>query len=255
MRFALVVALTWSMQLSATEAQSESLEHALGLVRTGEFLNAQLALRRAEADPDLTREQLVRLHLYSGGVDQLLDQLAAAEAHYRVALALEPGLVVPSELGEAVRERVERLREDSSARLRLELRAPVTHTGTEDVHIELALAHAPDNFVATVRLSANEWHKTLVAEPTMTADVPPEAWAGAQLSLRASAQTAAGVAVADAEHLVQQDTAQVDNANARRRLRRGLGIGTAAAVVAVAIVVGIAYALRTERFNFGAPGP
>ncbi len=141
-------------------------------IASAEAAYARGALREANRlfvaawhEPGHDRAELVRIHVHLGILAGAMGAERGSSAHFAIALALDPQLATPAELGGRDRARFERARR--GAALALHLEAP-THAETgASFRVEVSVTAAPAGLVRRVELACSG--TALPAEATLRA--------------------------------------------------------------------------------------
>lgn len=165
----------------------------MALYREGRVTEAIDALSRWVQSPLDEPAELARGYLQLGALHAATGDASSAERDFAVALAIDPELEAPAELGPSLRGAFDRARASASA-MTLQVRTAVSEHATT---LQLELAHAPPGLVVAFRARVEAGAEPFVARAEGDARVevvlPRAAFAGApQASVVVEALTLQG---------------------------------------------------------------
>lgn len=251
-------------------AQERSLERAFTAYQAGELDVALERFEQALRAPGNEPHDLAAIHLHLGVLRGAVGDLTATEQCFAFALAIEPDLEPPPELGGDLRERFTEIRDvrgGQSVTLNLQTPAGLT-TGTEAA-IRLSAEHAPEGLIQALRLSLPDggWSRTVEGTAPVEVSIPTEAWPpeGATRLVAEALDEHGGVvartsievpaaAIDQATEETGDDTSPEVERERRRPWYRSpwLWIGVGALVVGGA-VTGVVLGTAEDRYVIGAP--
>ena len=203
---ALLAAAVAIAAVTPARGERAGVEAALEIYDQGELDRALDAFEAALGAGGNRPEDLVTIHVHLGVLRGAGGDTEAARRSFETALALNPMLPAPSELGGQLRSLFEDLRSARSGRvLGVEVR-PLSEDGASG-RVEAAAVNAPPGLVASLRIEASgarggaaSWTRTLTGAGPSVVTVPDEAFAGAPLvSLSVAALDAQGNVLARAD--------------------------------------------------------
>jgi hypothetical protein len=237
-RAALVLCLLVSIRPTLALAQAtDALDEAETAAGEGDFERAIQLLTAATHERDRHAADLARAYTLLGVVQATLGDDAAAATAFEWALALDPGMPTPPELGPTQRQMLDRLRAARRGRsLAVTLDAPPDASVDDTVQLEARADGAPEGTSLVVTITAWPDDDETVA---LTADgagsttlrIPAGAWPNAhEIHVRAEATADGGPALAYRDERV------------RRRMASGGGGGSVFEEAWFWVVVGVVVA-------------
>lgn len=175
--------LAWVIT-APVRAQSEPLVIALEAYQSGELDVALERFDEALRVPGNAPAELVQIHLHLGILRAIARETEAARRDMDAALAIEPTLQPPSEMGPDARalfETVRQARGGRAVRLTATAAGPVRNDAATTLRV--AIADAPPALIASVRVlaappSSEEPAVMNVAGVPPTVEIPASVWAG-----------------------------------------------------------------------------
>lgn len=174
------IALTMAVltQGAVARAEQEVLDAALATYGRGELDQALEGFEAALQIGDNSADQLIAIHIHLGILRGAGSDLESARRSFEVALALNPMLPTPDELGGQLRNDFEDLRSARSGRrLMVEVRPEA------NAAIEVAAANAPPGLVSTLGLRATDpgggtelWTRSVDGAGPTTVALPAVLW-------------------------------------------------------------------------------
>ena len=251
----LVLVLSCGAVVPSAAAQ-DALEEASAAYDDGAFDRALELYRRALDDGGHPRDRLARIHHRLGTLLAAVGEDAAARGHFDVALAIEPSLAPPAELGPERRALFDDVRARRRAPLRIDA-AAMDPPRPEDTRLAVEIEGAPTGAIAHLRIRVTPpggapWVEERPASSgAVTVAVPAAAW-------RASDRVIAEIDALDAHGSVLASTSLplvAEAVGAPVAATSGgdvtaepwfwpLVIGAAVVVVAVAIAVPVGVATQ-----------
>lgn len=191
---ALIATLLVAPAAAQGGAASDPLAAASAAYEAGELDQAATLFRAAIETGGLEPAQLARAHARSGVLAAAGGDLDALAAAYRRALALEPALPTPEELGPDAAALIDELRRERDGRpLSLRLRPGRVPARGTSLPVELVLLDTPAEWAARVRFEGETWARGFaVASATTAVLVREEAWQDAELALTVTLMDAHG---------------------------------------------------------------
>ncbi|MCB9596804.1 MAG: hypothetical protein H6719_29040 [Sandaracinaceae bacterium] len=177
-------------------ASAQSVDDALAHYRAGRIEEALAAFEQVRQSATDDPAALVTTHVYLGVIHAAMGDEPLARRDFAVALALDPSLSPPSELGPAQQRIFEDVRQSTRA-LTVSVEAPDAPVAGEPVALRASAQNVPAHIVAALRVRATpedgEAWVTRVEGTEAAVTVPASAWSGGtRLSLLVEALTTHG---------------------------------------------------------------
>lgn len=196
MRLLTLLVITLGTVLAPASVRAQALPEADAAYEAAELDRALLLYERARSEGGLSSDALTRAYRRLGILYASTGDDDAAADRFEMALALDPEMAAPAELGPAQIRLFETIRTSrDGATLRLEA-TPSGPVERGAARIEVRIEGAPEGAVSRLRMSSLEddgalrWRAEL--EPGPTLDVADEAWGeGPSAQLRVEALDAA----------------------------------------------------------------
>lgn len=198
-----LVVMTTLAGVHVSRADAVSIAHAEAAYARGALREANRLFLASLREPGHTREELVRIHLHLGIIAGASGAERTSQAHFAIALAIDPALPVPAELAGRDRSRFEQARPAHPLTLSVEATPGPATAGA--LSLMLRLAHAPPRGVDHVELACAG--TSIPVEPVRRggtlqggrASIGPDTCPGAELALVATARNSFGGVLAHHE--------------------------------------------------------
>jgi len=267
---------------SGTAMAQSPLEDALADYEQAHFDSAFESFERALDSGGLGPQQLAQVYLHLGALHAIRGQLALARDAFVVALAIDPSLEPPRDLGPRHRGsfyEAQRIRSGRS--FALSLRAPESVRRDQHLQLGVSLSDAPESVVTSIEVRATDaaggaaWSRRVEPDATMFA-IDPSDWTTDALLVTVNALDTRGNVLALASLtltarapdsstetselsvtpvLLASELRPAGHDDASFFAEPWFWIVVGALLVGAAVTLGVVLAAADDRYSIGAPGP
>lgn len=174
------VALALALWCAPVQGQDRPVDRAFAAYEAGELDVALELFDAALRAPDNEPSELLIIHLHLGVLLGATGQDEAARRSFAAALALDPELEAPPELGGELRQWFIEQRASRVEAMSVEAQAPPDLATGRTVTLQVEVHHAPEGLVESLRLRIGEsdegWSLTIGGQGPSPVAIPAEAW-------------------------------------------------------------------------------